>query len=84
MIRLYDMDKLLEFADADAIVAHFSLSRTPAAADLAGMKAASDAGFPLHAAIDPCCEDIRGVRVLMLETDAATLRREYRQRVEDI
>lgn len=83
MIRLHDRGALVEFADADALIAHFSLTWLPAD-DLAGIRAAGDAGFPLHAAIDPCVEEIRGMRVLMLETDARTLAREYRQRRQDI
>lgn len=83
MIRLHDKGALVEFADRAGLIAHFSLTCLPDA-DLAGIRAAGDAGFPLHAAIDPCIEEIRDMRVLLLETDARTLAREVRQRIQDI
>ncbi len=83
MIRLHDQGGLQEFADADAVVSHFSLTDlSPATA--AGLKAASDAGWPLHCAIDPCAAEIHGRRMLLAETSATELRAEIRQRMRDI
>jgi hypothetical protein len=85
MIKLHDNGDLRTFPDAQAIIAHFGLT---IAIDhhetIAGIKAASDAGFPLHACVDPCRDEIRGQRVLMLDNDATALRAEYRLRCQDI
>lgn len=83
MIRLHDKGELLEFADGDAIIAHFSLT-TLHADTLAGIKAASDAGFPLHACVDPFTAEIRDRRVLMFDNDADALAAAYRERRDDI
>jgi len=83
MIKLHDKGVLHEFADGDAIVAHFALDALPAD-DLAGIRGASSAGFPLHAAIDPCTAEIRDMRVLLLETTARELRTEIAIRQRDI
>jgi DNA repair photolyase len=83
MIRLHHNGELLEFADGDAIIAHFSLT-TLHADTLAGIRAASDAGFPLHACVDPFIAEIRDRNVLMLDNDADDLRAAYRERREDI
>jgi len=84
MITLYDRDGARHgFADREAIVSHFALDALPAD-DLAGIRAASDAGFPLHAAIDPCTAEIRDMRVLLLETTARELRAEIAIRQRDI
>lgn len=83
MIRIHDRDGLHAFADRAALVAHFSLTHLDAAT-LAGIEAAADAGHPLHAAVDPCHEEISGIRILLLDNDAASLRREYAERLQDI
>lgn len=83
MIKLHHEGVLREFADAPAIVAHFDLTAITKD-DLAGMKAASDAGFPLHAEIDPLPAELRGVRVLLLEVTSRELKAEVRQRYRDI
>ncbi len=83
MVRLHDSGTLRDFANPDAIVAHFDLSSLTAD-DYAGIKAASDAGFPLHAAIDPFHAEIHYTRVLLLETSDEDLREEVRQRQMDI
>lgn len=83
MIKLHDKGVLHEFADADAIIAHFTLDAlTPC--DLRGITAASDANWPLHAAIDPCIEELREKRVLLLEVSANELRAMIKIRQEDI
>lgn len=84
MITLYDQDGARhEFADGDAIVSHFSLDILPGG-DLAGIRAASSAGFPLHAAVDPCTAELRSMRVLLLEPTARELRAEIAVRRGDI
>lgn len=84
MLTLYDRTGTRhEFADANAIVSHFGIDLlTPS--DLAGIRAASNAGFPLHAGVDPYAEEIRDMRVLLLEPTAAELDAECRQRRADI
>lgn len=83
MIRLHDKDKLIEFADGDAIIDHFSLTSLDADT-LAGIRAASDAGFPLHACISPFMEEIYDRRVLMTDNDAESLRIAYVESQADI
>ncbi|MFZ3481953.1 hypothetical protein [Sphingomonas sp. 3-13AW] len=83
MVKLFDFGELREFPDADAIVAHFSLQPL-SPADFSGIKAASDAGFPLHAAIDPYTEELQDLRVLLLEPSAAELDEELATRRWDI
>lgn len=83
MIKLHEKGELLEFADRDAIVAHFSLDALDADT-LSCVTASSDAGWPLHAAIDPCVLELREKRVLLVEASACELRAEYRMRCGDI
>lgn len=83
MIGLHEGGTLHRFADGEAVMAHFSLTHLDAET-LSGIEAASDAGFPLHAAVDPYYEEIRGIRVLLLDNDQASLRAEYRMRQQDI
>jgi hypothetical protein len=83
MITLHDFGVRRDFRDADEIVSYFELDVLPPS-DLAGIKAASDAGFPLHAAIDPCTAEIRDMRVLLLEPTARELRSEIAIRQRDI
>lgn len=84
MITLYDRDGTRhEFADGDAIVSHFSLD-VLSADDLAGIRAASTASYPLHAAIDPYTLEMRDMRVLILEPTARELRAEIRIRQQDV
>jgi len=83
MIKLHVDDDLLEFADRAAIVAHFGLTYL-LPDTMAGIKAASDAGFPLHACIDPYVLEMRDETVLLLDNCAADLRTAYSERREDI
>ena len=85
MIKLHDKGELRTFPDARAIIAHFDLTvTTNHGHTMDGIKAASDAGFPLHACIDPCRDEIHGQRVLLLDNDDAGLQAQYRQRCRDI
>jgi len=83
MIRLHVDGEIVEFADRDAIVAHFGLSFL-LPDTFAGIRAASDAGYPLHACIDPYVYEMRDSVVLMLDNDADDLRRECIQRRQDV
>lgn len=83
MIRLHAPDGLREFADAQAIIDYFELTNLPEET-FAGIKAASDAGFPLYACTDPFSEEIHNTRYLMLDNDPESLRRECMERQNDI
>lgn len=82
-IKLHDRGELREFADGDAIVDHFELTDLHPET-LLGIRAASDAGWPLHAAIDPFAAEMRDQRVLLLDNGAEDLRTAYRERCRDI
>lgn len=85
MIKLYDNGNLRTFPDVAAIIGYFGLTvGFNHHETMAGLRAASDAGFPLHACIDPCTAEIQGRNVLMLDNDARSLRAEYAQRKRDI
>lgn len=83
MIKLHEKRELVEFADGDAIISHFELSMLPENV-LARIVAASDAGAPLHACIDPYGEEINSCTVLMLDETDDGLREACRERWADI
>lgn len=83
MIKIHDHGTLREFADRDAVIAHFGLTHLDDQT-FGGLKAASDANWPLHATIDPCVLELRGNRVLLVDNTAKGLKSEYRMRCQDI
>lgn len=81
MIRMHRNGTLLEFADADAIKAHFDLDVAPPVNTL---KSASDAGWPLHVGIDPYILEMTDRNALVCEATNEELRAEMAQLREDI